>query len=138
MNIFNKRWCLRSWWIGGEWRCGIPSWYSTAWWVHWLLCHSYVVWVLCGTIQLFFLWLETKRPLFIIMNQRQHTKQVYLMRQIRYLTINFLEHAIHVLQVVVIQKPHRVIPVVFIKGHWGETPISEVWQQTDINTLIDA
>lgn len=33
------------------------------------------------------------------------------------LTINFFEHAIHVLQVVVIQEPHRVIPVIFIKRY---------------------
>lgn len=33
------------------------------------------------------------------------------------LTINFLEHAIHVLQVVMIQEPHGVIPVILIKWH---------------------
>ena len=33
----------------------LPNWYSTAWWAHWWQCHSYVIWVLCGTIQLFFL-----------------------------------------------------------------------------------
>lgn len=59
------------------------------------------------------------------------------MRQIPCLTINFLEHAIHVLQVVVIQKPDRVVPVVFIKRHWGETLISQVWQDTNFNTLIN-
>lgn len=40
-----------------------------------------------------------------------------LHRQRRLLTINFLEHAIHVLQVVMIQEPHGVVPVILIKWH---------------------
>lgn len=36
---------------------------------------------------------------------------------LKMLTINFFEHAVHVLQVVVIQEPHRVIPVIFIKWY---------------------
>ena len=38
----------------------------------------------------------------------------------RALTIDFLEHGVHVLQVVMIQEPHRAVLVIFIKGHLGE------------------
>lgn len=48
------------------------------------------------------------------------------------LTINFFEHAIHVLQVVVIQEPHRVIPVIFIKWYWGGSEGMEIRAKTMI------
>lgn len=48
------------------------------------------------------------------------------------LTINFFEHAIHVLKVVVIQEPHRVIPVIFIKWYWGGSEGMEIRAKTTI------
>lgn len=34
-----------------------------------------------------------------------------------HLTIDFFEHPIHVLQVVVVQEPHGVIPVIFVEWY---------------------
>lgn len=52
------------------------------------------------------------------------------------LTVDFLEHPIHVLQVVVVQEPHRVISVILVKWHWKENAWVEfTWLKVPVNSL---
>lgn len=69
----------------------------------------------------------SKDDRYKIMQQHARSTSVY-----KTLTINFFEHAIHVLQVVMIQEPHRVIPVIFIKWYWGGSEGMEIRAKTMI------
>jgi hypothetical protein len=51
--------------------------------------------------------------------------------------VHLLEHAVHVLQVVVVQEPHRPVLVVLVKGHCNrERIVSESWGQRPLRGKV--